>query len=59
MNDEFPQLLTTEELGKLLRVSKWTIYHWHRTGRYQAVRIGGRLMWPTSTVHEILAPKTK
>ncbi len=40
--DDLPELLTIEEVSKLLRVSKITLKRWGKKGKLPAIRINSR-----------------
>jgi len=40
---DFPEILTTDEIAKALRVSKHTIYEEVRSGRLPVIRISDRV----------------
>ncbi len=40
--DDLPELLTIEEVAKLLRVSKITLKRWGKKGKLPAIRINSR-----------------
>jgi excisionase family DNA binding protein len=58
MTDERPELLTTAEAAKMLRVSRGTVARYVRLGLLPAVRLPGiraRLRIPRSAVEQLLA----
>lgn len=40
--DDLPELLTLEEVSKILRVSKITLKRWGKKGKLPAIRINSR-----------------
>ena len=45
---------TPEELSKIFKVKKRTIYFWVRTGKLKAVKLGSLLRIPQSALDEFL-----
>ena len=43
-----PPTLTISEAADILRIARSTAYEWARTGELRTVRLGGRLLVPTS-----------
>lgn len=49
------ELIRPEEAGRLLRVSKWTIYRWIKEGRLQATKISkGRVRIFISSIKQLI-----
>jgi putative molybdopterin biosynthesis protein len=47
-------LLTINEVGRLLKVSRWTVYKLVRAGDLHAVKVGERLRFRVSDVERYL-----
>jgi excisionase family DNA binding protein len=49
-----PTVLTVEEAGRLLRISRQSAYQAARTGELPTIRIGRRLLVPRAKLAELL-----
>jgi len=56
-----PEILTTKEAARLLRVTPLTLWRWHKRGDAHAVQVvkGGRLRWPRHEVERLLGQPRK
>lgn len=52
------KLLTIAEVAEMLKVSRLTVWHWVRTGRLQAYRLGRQYRIPEKAVLALLEPIT-
>ena len=50
-----PKFLTVEEVGELLRVSRWSISRYIDAGELTAIKVGGQLRIPVSSC----SPRTR
>lgn len=55
--DEWPELMTTEEVSVVLRTSPETVRRWVRKGDVPAIRLGGRWMLRKNDVKALLDPR--
>ncbi len=55
MVDEQNALLTTEEVCRELRISRWTLGRWIDSGKVAAKKIGRRVLIPKNEVERLLA----
>ena len=51
---ETPELLTREEVAKILKVSFTTLFHWNNDGKLPAQKIGKRVYYQRSTIMDKL-----
>lgn len=47
---ETPELLTREEVAKILKVSYTTLFHWNNSGELSAQKIGKRVYYQRSII---------
>ncbi len=47
---ETSELLTREEVAKILKVSYTTLFHWNKSGELSAQKIGNRVYYQRSTI---------
>ena len=53
-----PKFLTVEEVGELLRVSRWSISRYIDAGELTAIKVGGQLRIPVSSYLDYLQTHT-
>lgn len=53
---EAPELLTREEVAKILKVSFTTLFHWNNDGTLPAKKIGKRVYYQRSVIMNKLNP---
>lgn len=51
---EAPELLTRDEVAKILKVSFTTLYHWNNSGELSAQKIGKRVYYHRSVIMDKL-----
>lgn len=51
---ETPELLTREEVTKILKVSYTTLFHWNNSGELSAQKIGKRVYYQRSIIMDKL-----
>ncbi len=51
---ETPELLTREEVAKILKVSYTTLFHWNNSGELSAQKIGKRVYYQRSIIMDKL-----
>lgn len=54
-----PDLLTTQEVADLLRVTRSSISRWSKIGILTPIRIGGLLRFRRDQVERLLEPNTE
>ncbi|SFE43019.1 helix-turn-helix domain-containing protein [Flavobacterium xueshanense] len=47
---EIPELLTREEVAKILKVSYTTLFHWNNSGELSAQKIGKRVYYQRTII---------
>lgn len=50
-------MMTVDELAEMLRVSKFTVYNWVKSGKIRALRAGGSFRFLLEDVERFLLPK--
>lgn len=55
MSDVLPDLLTADEVSRLLKVPRTTVYYWVKTGTLPAVRVGKHLRFRGDQLAALLA----
>lgn len=58
-NNEEEQLLTREQIAKMLSVSLVTLWSWDKNNILQSYRIGNKVRYKKSDVFNALIPKNK
>ncbi len=53
-----PHLMTVREVAQLLRISKSFAYELVARGELESVRLGRRVLVPTTSVHQLVAKAT-
>ena len=54
-----PELLTTREVAKLLRVNASTVYRWRQDGILRGIKVGKTVRFRRAEVLALLEPEEK
>ena len=57
--EDYPEILTLEEVSKVLRLGRSSTYEAARRGEIPTVRIGRRILVPRNALRNLLSPREK